>query len=78
MVKSDSAQPETRMLTLGFRVTAAEAALLEHVGEKLPALTRSGVVRAALALGLEALDLDPGAAMKLPRLDGRTRKGGAG
>ena len=44
---------------IGLRLTPAERARLDDLAERFPLVGRSGIVRAALLVGLEAIEKQP-------------------
>jgi hypothetical protein len=45
---------------IGLRVTAAERAKIDELAERFPMVGRSSIVRAALLVGLDAIEKQPG------------------
>jgi hypothetical protein len=59
MPKPKLPDEERLMVTLGLRLTAEEAARLDAIVERIPIASRHSIARAALRIGLEALEDDP-------------------
>jgi hypothetical protein len=59
MPKPKLPDEERLMVTLGLRLTADEAARLDALVERIPIASRHSIARAALRIGLDALEADP-------------------
>lgn len=57
--KSSKTEDENLSVQLGIRVTPTDANRLTALADRFPLATRNAIARAALAIGLEAIEENP-------------------
>lgn len=62
---------ETKSESLNLRLSPAELEHLDRVAALVPVATRQAIARAALSLGLQAIEADPSVLLAQPAKKGR-------